>query len=181
MANPILDIFRIRDLRDRILFTVAILVIFRIGAVLPIPGINVNALQNYYAAQQSGGIGITDYFDFFSGGAFSNFSVFMLGIVPYITTSIMMQLLVLVFPKLKKISEQDGGRKRIQRYTRIATVGVCLIQSFAVSEYANQIPGAITMGRIPYTLLAMMTVTAAAIWKSALRMRMASAYMSIMR
>ena len=164
MANPLLDIFRIRDLRDRILFTVAILVIFRIGAVLPIPGINVNALQNYYAAQQSGGIGITDYFDFFSGGAFSNFSVFMLGIVPYITTSIMMQLLVLVFPKLKKISEQDGGRKRIQRYTRIATVGVCLIQSFAVSEYANQIPGAITMGRIPYTLLAMMTVTSGTIF-----------------
>ncbi len=164
MANPLLDIFRIRDLRDRILFTVAILVIFRIGAVLPIPGINVNALQNYYAAQQSGGIGITDYFDFFSGGAFSNFSVFMLGIVPYITTSIMMQLLVLVFPKLKKISEQDGGRKRIQRYTRIATVGVCLIQSFAVSEYANQIPGAITMDRIPYTLLAMMTVTAGTIF-----------------
>jgi preprotein translocase subunit SecY len=164
MANPLVDIFRIRDLRDRIMFTVMILVVFRIGAVIPIPGINVNALKNYFTAQQSSAVGIVDYFNFFSGGAFTNFSVFMLGIVPYITTSIMMQLLVLVFPKLKKISQEDGGRKRIHRYTRVATVGVCLVQSFTVTEFANQIPGAITMGRIPYTLLAMMTVTAGTIF-----------------
>ena len=164
MANPLLDIFRIRDLRDRILFTVMVLVIFRIGAFLPIPGIDVGTVKNFYAAQQSGGIGITDYFDFFSGGAFTNFSVFMLGIVPYITTSIMMQLLVLVFPKLKKISQEDGGRKRIQRYTRIATVGVCIIQSLTVTTFAGQIPGAIIMDRIPFTLLATVTVTAGTIF-----------------
>ena len=78
MANPLIDIFRIRDLRDRILFTVMVLVIFRIGAFLPIPGIDVGTVRNFYAAQQSGAIGITDYFDFFSGGAFTNFSVFLL-------------------------------------------------------------------------------------------------------
>ena len=164
MANPLLDIFRIRDLRERILFTVMILVIFRIGAFLPIPGIDVGTVKNFLAAQQSGGIGITDYFDFFSGGAFTNFSVFMLGIVPYITTSIMMQLLVLVFPKLKKISQEDGGKKRIQRYTRISTVGVCIVQSLTVTTFAGQIPGAIIMDRIPFMLLSTLTVTAGTIF-----------------
>ena len=110
-SNPLLDVFRIKDLRDRILFTIFMLVIFRLGTALPIPGINVNALKLYFMTQESSSssIGLTDYIDFFAGGAFKNFSVFMLGIMPYISTSIIMQLLVLVFPKLKKISEEDGG------------------------------------------------------------------------
>ena len=164
-TNPLVDIFRIKDLRDRILFTVAMLLVFRLGAVLPIPGVNVTALNAFFTAQQnSGAVGITDYFDFFSGGAFSNFSVFMLGIVPYITTSIIMQLLLMVFPKLKKISEEEGGRQRIQRYTRYGTVVVCLVQSFTVTEFANSIPDAITMARVPYTIIAMITVTAGTIF-----------------
>ena len=164
-SNPLVDIFRIKDLRDRILFTVAMLLVFRLGAVLPIPGVNVTALNAFFTAQQSSGtVGITDYFDFFSGGAFTNFSIFMLGIVPYITTSIIMQLLLMVFPKLKKISEQEGGRKRIQRYTRYGTVLVCLVQSFTVTEFANSIPDAITMARVPYTIIAMLTVTAGTVF-----------------
>ena len=108
--NTLIDIFRIKDLRDRILFTAGMLLIFRLGAVLPIPGVNVTALNAYFTAQQSSGVvGITDYFDFFSGGAFTNFSVFMLGIVPYITASIIMQLMLLVFPKLKKIWLENKG------------------------------------------------------------------------
>jgi preprotein translocase subunit SecY len=163
--NPLLDIFRIKDLRERIFFTLFVLTIFRLGATLPIPGINVNALKLYFLAQETGGgIGITEYIDFFAGGAFKNFSVFMLGIMPYISTSIIMQLLLLVFPKLKKISEEEGGRKKIQRYTRIGTVFVCLIQSYAVTIYADQIPDAITMAKLPYTLIAMMTVTAGTIF-----------------
>ncbi|MCL1817869.1 MAG: preprotein translocase subunit SecY, partial [Spirochaetaceae bacterium] len=98
-SNVLIDIFRIRDLRNRILFTLAVLSIFRFGATLPIPGINVNALKLYFVAQESGGlISVTDYLDFFAGGAFKNFSIFMLGIMPYISMSIIMQLLLLVFP-----------------------------------------------------------------------------------
>lgn len=112
--NPLTDIFRVKDLRDRILFTVFVLIIFRLGANLPIPGVNINALRLYMTAQETTGtVGITDYLDFFAGGAFRNFSIFMLGIMPYISMSIIMQLLLLVFPKLKKISEEDGGRKKI--------------------------------------------------------------------
>lgn len=165
-SNPLVDVFRIKDLRDRILFTLFTLMIFRLGVALPIPGINVNALKLYFMAQESTatGIGITDYIDFFAGGAFKNFSVFMLGIMPYISTSIIMQLLVLVFPKLKKISEEEGGRKKIQRLTRIGTVVMCLIQSYTVTIYANQIPDAIAISKIAYTLIAMLTVTTGTIF-----------------
>jgi len=164
-ANPLVDIFKIRDLRDRVLFTLFILMIFRLGATIPIPGINVNALKVYFLAQQqTGGISVTDYLDFFAGGAFTRFSVFMLGIMPYISMSIIMQLLLLVFPKLKKISEEEGGRKRIQRYTRYGTVAVCLVQSFAVTVYADSIPNAITMSRGLYTFIAMLTVTSGTVF-----------------
>lgn len=164
-SNPLVDIFRIRDLRDRVLFTLFILVIFRIGAAIPIPGINVNALQTYFMTQEAaGGISVTQYLDFFAGGAFSRFSVFMLGIMPYISMSIIMQLLLLVFPKLKRISEEEGGRKRIQRYTRYGTVIVCLIQSAAVTVYADSIPDAITLPRGLYTVISMLTVTSGTVF-----------------
>ena len=164
-ANPLVDIFRIKDLRERVLFTLFILVIFRVGAAIPIPGINLNALKTYFMTQETGGgISVTDYLDFFAGGAFSRFSVFMLGIMPYISMSIIMQLLLLVFPKLKAISEEEGGRKRIQRYTRYGTVVVCLIQSFAVTVYADSIPDAISMSRGLYTVISMLTVTSGTVF-----------------
>ncbi|TVQ40961.1 MAG: preprotein translocase subunit SecY [Spirochaetaceae bacterium] len=163
-TNAIVDIFRIRDLRERIIFTFLMLVVFRLGATIPIPGINVNALRLYFQTQAGTGISVTEYLDFFAGGAFSRFSVFMLGIMPYISMSIIMQLLLLVFPTLKKISEEEGGRKRIQRYTRYGTVVVCIIQSFAVAVYADSIPDAITLPRGLYMVVSMLTVTAGTVF-----------------
>jgi preprotein translocase subunit SecY len=159
MATPLFDIFRIKDLRDRILFTLGVLLVFRLGAVLPIPGINASALKLYFMQQQSNGISLTDYFDFFSGGAFHNFSIFMLGIMPYISMSIIMQLMVVVFPSFKKIQMEDGGKKKIHRWTRMGTVVVCLIQSFAVTELAKSIPDAVSIAHWAFTLIAMLTVT----------------------
>ena len=161
-SNPLADIFRIKDLRDRILFTIGVLLIHRLGSHLPIPGINVSALQAYFDAQTaSGGMSITDYLDFFSGGAFSRFSVFMLGVMPYITMTIIMQLMLLVFPKLKKISQEEGGRKRIQRYNRYGTVVLCIIQGLAVVAYADSIPvpNIITVSRTLYTFVSLLSVT----------------------
>lgn len=159
-SNALLDVFRVKDLRQRIVFTVLMLVVFRLGATLPIPGINMNALKLYFMSQQgSSNIGITEYIDFFAGGAFKNFSIFMLGIMPYISTQIIMQLLLLVFPSLKRISEEEGGRRKIQKYTRLATVFVCLLQSYVVTRYADSIPDAIVMAKLPYTIIAMLTVT----------------------
>ncbi|MDR0655473.1 MAG: preprotein translocase subunit SecY [Treponema sp.] len=163
MANPLVGIFRVKELRERIIFTALMLVVFRVGAVLPIPGINVRELSAYFLSQQNSGNPIVDYLDFFAGGAFSNFSVFMLGIMPYISMSIIMQLLLIVFPKLKKISQEDGGRKKIQGYQRIGTVAVCLIQSFAVTQYAQSISRSVdnllSIGIVAFTIIAMLTVT----------------------
>lgn len=166
MANSISDIFRITELRNRILFTLFMLFIFRLGAVIPIPGINPNALRAYFLAQQSAssGVSLTGYLDFFAGGAFSRFSIFMLGIMPYISMSIIMQLLLLVFPTLKRVSEEEGGRKKIQQYTRYGTVVVCLIQSFAVTVYADSIPNAIAISRSFYVPVSMLTVTTGTIF-----------------
>ena len=126
MANPLIGIFRVKELRERIFFTSAMLVVFRLGAFIPIPGINAQVLNSYFDSLRSQGSGnaIVDYLDFFAGGAFSNFSVFMLGIMPYISMPIIMQLLLIVFPALKKISQEEGGRKKIQKYQRYGTVGV---------------------------------------------------------
>ncbi len=163
MANPIVGIFRVKELRERILFTFGMLVVFRIGAVFPIPGINVRELSRYFYDQASSGNPIVDYLDLFAGGAFSNFSVFMLGIMPYISMSIIMQLLLIVFPGLKKISQEDGGRKKIKKWQRYGTVLVCLIQSFAVTQYAQAISRSVdnllNMGMVPFTLIAILTVT----------------------
>lgn len=158
-GNPLFDIFRVKDLRDRILFTLGMLVVFRVGAILPIPGINATALKNFFDMQASGGSSIADYFNFFSGGAFKNFSVFMLSIMPYISMSIVMNLLILVIPQLKKISEEEGGKKKIQQYTRIGTILICIIQSYMAVNYAFSIPDAVTMDKLPYTFIAMLTVT----------------------
>ncbi|MCD6343876.1 MAG: preprotein translocase subunit SecY [Spirochaetaceae bacterium] len=162
--NPLVDIFRIRDLRNRILFTLSVLVVHRIGSIIPVPGIDMGALSRFFSGSGGDGQGIVDYLDFFSGGAFKNFSIFMLGVMPYITTSIIMQVLMLVFPALKKISEEDGGRKKIQRFTRYATVFVCLLQGAALLQmplnYGVVISG---IAKWQFLMLGMLTTTAGTI------------------
>jgi preprotein translocase subunit SecY len=162
MANPLVDIFRVKELRDRILFTLGILVVYRIGVILPVPGINITAVKMYFdAAGTSGALGIEDFLDFFAGGAFKNFSIFFLTVMPYISMSIIMQLMTIVFPRLKKIQEEDGGKKKINRWTRYGTVVVALIQSYTVTVYAARIPDAITMNRLSFSIVAMLTITTA--------------------
>ncbi len=159
-GNPLSDIFRIKELRERILFTLFWLGIFRLGAFLPIPGINASALQSYFASQAGSSGGVTDYLDFFAGGAFKNFSLFMMGVMPYISMQIIMQLMLIVFPKLKSVAEEEGGRKKIARWTRLGTIVVCIIQAYAYTVYADRIPNAIVMNsRLMYTIVATITVT----------------------
>jgi preprotein translocase subunit SecY len=158
MANNVfVNMFRIKELRERILFTITILAVFRLGSVLTIPGIDPHALTVFFKSQTKGS-SFVDYMDFFAGGAFSNFSVFMLGVMPYISTQILMQLALIIFPSLKKAAEEDGGRKKIQSWTRMATVGVALIQSYAATVYAYSIPGAVVLSKMAFTPIAMITV-----------------------
>lgn len=157
--NPIVNMFKVKELRERICFTFIILAVFRLGSVLTIPGINPQALTSYFDTLTKGNA-FVDYMDFFAGGAFSNFSVFMLGVMPYISTQIIMQLALIIFPSLKKIAQDDGGQKKVQSWTRIGTVFVCLIQSLAVTVYAASIPGAIAISNdLVFKLVAMITVT----------------------
>ena len=160
MSNSLVNMFKIDELRKKISWTVLFLVVFRIGAFIPIPGIDPEVLKLYFLSQSnSATIGLTEYLNFFAGGAFSNFSVFMLGIMPYISTQIIIQLLMLVVPSLKKLAEEASGRKKVQQYTRYGTIVVCLIQSYVVTVYANSIPDVMTLSVLPFTIIAMLSVT----------------------
>ena len=157
--NPIVNMFKVKELRERVFFTLVVLAVFRLGSVLTIPGINPQALTAYFDSLTRGNA-FVDYMDFFAGGAFSNFSVFMLGVMPYISTQIIMQLALIIFPSLKRIAREEGGQKKVQAWTRVGTVVVCLIQSLAVTVYATSIPGAVVLSSsLAFKFIAMISVT----------------------
>jgi preprotein translocase subunit SecY len=134
MFSAIANIFRIPELRNRILFTLFILFVYRIGAHIPIPGINIEALREYFMESQRSGF--LDFFDLFSGGALKRFTIFALGIMPYISSSIIVDLLKTVFPYLNNLSKEGNeGRKKISMYVKYGTVFLCVIQSFALTTW----------------------------------------------
>ncbi|NTU50007.1 MAG: preprotein translocase subunit SecY, partial [Desulfobulbaceae bacterium] len=121
----------IPELRRRILFTVIMLAVYRAGVQIPTPGINGEALNQFF--QKSAG-SLFDMFNMFSGGALENFSIFALGIMPYISASIIFQLLTVVVPQLEALSKEgESGRRKITQYTRYATVVLSLIQGLFIS------------------------------------------------
>ncbi|MCR5698710.1 MAG: preprotein translocase subunit SecY [Treponemataceae bacterium] len=157
--NAFVNMFKIKELRHRIFFTFFILAVFRLGSVLTIPGIDPQALTSYFESMTKGNA-FVDYMDFFAGGAFSNFSVFMLGVMPYISMQIILQLALIIFPSLKRIAQEDGGQKRVQKWTKVGTVFVCLLQSMAVTVYAANIPGAVVISnKFLFKAIAMISVT----------------------
>ena len=122
------NMFKIPDLRAKIIFTLAMFGVYRLGATIPVPGIDLDAVQLFQSQQAAGGI--YGLLNLFSGGALEQFSVFALGIIPYITASIIMQLLTVVIPKLQSLQEEgESGRKVITQWTRYLTVMLALIQS----------------------------------------------------
>ena len=131
MLTTLKNAFKIKELRDKILFTFAMLVVIRIGSQLPVPGVNGDYFRNWFAAQSSGTF---SFFDAITGGSFINMSILALNISPYITSSIIMQLLTIAIPKLEEM-QRDGedGRKKIAAITRYVTVGLALIQSTAMA------------------------------------------------
>jgi preprotein translocase subunit SecY len=163
-GNALVNIFRTHELRQRVFFTFIMLFIFRLGATIPLPGIDFIRLQEEIRRPFGGSdVNIIDYLDLFVGGAFRNFSIFMLGIMPYITSSIIFQLLVVIIPRLKKIQEEEGGRKKIQRYMRYGTVLLCLVQGYFFIQ--NQIPqGLYTMGKIEFMIISLLSVTAGSVF-----------------
>src|SRR4030067_264669 len=126
------NIFKIQELKNRIIFTLALLAVYRIGAHIPTPGINGEALSEFLA--RSGAGALMGFFDMFSGGALSRVTIFALGIMPYISASIIFQLLTVVIPAIGKLAKEgEAGRKKITRYTRYATVVISAIQSMGIA------------------------------------------------
>lgn len=125
------NIFKIPELKSRVIFTLALLAVYRIGAHIPTPGINGGELSKFLA--QKGGA-LMGFFDMFSGGALSQMTIFALGIMPYISASIILQLLTVVIPAIGKLAKEgEAGRKKIVRYTRYGTVIISAIQSFMIA------------------------------------------------
>ncbi len=130
MFKAFMNCFKIEDLRKRIIFTAGVIILCRIAANIPCPGIDPQALSEYMGKlSQSAGGGVLGMFDLFSGGAIQKFAIATLGIMPYISASIIMQLLVPVIPKLEKVSRDgEAGRQKITQYTRYLTLIICLFQ-----------------------------------------------------
>src|SRR5437868_502284 len=150
MVSAFLNTVKIPELRRRILFTLAVIVIVRLGAAITTPGVNQAVIQEWFRTSltENQGGNVAALFNLFSGGALENCAIFSLGIMPYISASIMMQLLTAVIPKLGRLAKEDGGRQKIMQFTRYATVGLCSVQAYllAVSfqhpeSYHTMLPG----------------------------------------
>jgi preprotein translocase subunit SecY len=157
---------KIPELRRRILYTVGMIAIYRLGSHVPTPGVNGAALQAFFNSQSNGIFGM---FNLFSGGALQRLSVFALGIMPYISSSIIFQLLTAVFPYLEALNKEgEQGRKKIAQYTRYGTVLLCIVQGYGISTYLEHStsPGgqplilSAVVGGIPFKLMTIITLTA---------------------
>src|SRR5258707_8020388 len=135
MISAFTNTFKIPELRNRVIFTLVLLIVVRIGAAITCPGVNASVIQAWFASQvnnQSGGT-VAALFNIFSGGALENCAIFSLGVMPYISASIMLQLLTAVIPQLAKLAKEDGGRQKIMQYTRYATIALCIFQGYLLA------------------------------------------------
>jgi len=152
------DAFRLPDLKRRILFVIGALLVFRLGAHIPTPGIDPDAMESFFAQ----GSGVLGFLDLFAGGALRRFSVFALGVGPYINSSIVMQLLVVIFPALEKMQKEgEEGRKKITQYTRLGTIFFALVQAVGMTTWLRSV-GVFTGGMF-LSVVAVTAVTTGAI------------------
>ena len=157
-------IVKIPELRKRIVFTLIMLAVYRIGVHIPTPGVDSVALQAVFANMKGT---IFGWFNLFSGGALERFSIFALGVMPYISSSIIFQLLTVVWPYLHELQKEgDQGRKKITQYTRYGTVLHCLVQGYGIASglehYSN--PAVVTMPGMAFRLLTTITLTAGTVF-----------------
>jgi preprotein translocase subunit SecY len=173
MLSAFRNALKIPELRGKILFTVAIIAVYRLGSHLPVPGVDFDAVQNFLENPGNRDTnGAFTLINLFSGGALTQFAIFALGIMPYITSSIIMQLLQVVIPRLEQLQKEgESGRKKIQQYTRYVTVFLALLQSASIVQLAHNrgilpldiFPG-LTPGRFALAVLTLTAGTALIMW-----------------
>src|SRR6476646_349552 len=164
--EAITNVFRVPDLRKRLLFALALLAVYRLGGHIPTPGIDTNKLEEFFRQNQGTLFG---YLDVFSGGSFRRLTIFALGIMPYITSSIILQLLTVVVPTLEKLQKEgELGRRKITQWTRYLTVILAVIQSFGIALALKNMEGGFVLspgiGFILLTILTFTTGTAFIMW-----------------
>jgi preprotein translocase subunit SecY len=157
-VEAVANIFKVADLRKRLMFTLALLAVYRLGSFIPIPGIDTLRFENFVDQNQGGFLG---YLNLFSGGSFRRLTIFALGIMPYITASIILQLLTVVVPTLEKLQKEgEIGRRKITQWTRYLTVGLAMMQSFGIAiSLASSSQGFVTNPGFGFTMLAMVSLT----------------------
>lgn len=158
MLEAFVNMFKIPELKRRILFTLGMIAVYRLGSHIPTPGINTSALAHFFQSQAGGILGLLDLF---TGGALKTFSVFALGVMPYISMSIIMQLLTAVIPYLEKLAKEgEAGRRKITAYTRYGTVILCAIQAFGMTFMMRNIgPNVVINWGISFQLMTVLTLT----------------------
>jgi preprotein translocase subunit SecY len=162
MANPVANLFRIPELKEKILFTLLCLAVYRIGAHVTAPGIDVNALRAYVGQLQGTAFGI---YDMFVGGGLSRATVFALGIMPYISASIMFQLLATVVPSVEKMQKEgEEGRKKLTQYTRYATVLLATFQAYGYAVFVESVPGGVVNPGWGFRLSMILTLVTGAVF-----------------
>jgi preprotein translocase subunit SecY len=146
------------DLRRRLVFLLLALVVYRIGAHIPVPGIDPNQLKSLFQGQQGG---ILSLFNMFSGGALSRFTVFALGIMPYISASIIMQLLTYVVPTFEQLKKEgETGRRKITQYTRYGTLGLAIFQSLGIAMALEGSAGLVLQPGFGFRMATVVSLTA---------------------
>jgi len=157
-ANQLAKSGKFGDLRRRLTFLVLALVVYRIGAHIPVPGIDPNQLAQLFKSQAGG---ILSLFNMFSGGALSRFAIFALGITPYISASIIMQLMTYVVPTLEALKKEgESGRRKITQYTRYGTLGLALFQALAIATALESSPGLVISPGFGFRLTAVVSLVA---------------------
>jgi preprotein translocase subunit SecY len=156
--EAVANVFRIPDLRKRLLFALGLLAVYRLGGHIPTPGIDANRLSEFFNRNAGGVFG---FIDLFSGGMLRRLTIFALGIMPYITASIILQLLTVVWPTLEKLQKEgELGRRKITQWTRYLTLGLALMQSFGIAvTLQNAQQGLVLHPGVPFILMTILSLT----------------------
>ena len=157
MLEKLANVFRIPDLRKRILFTLGLLAVYRLGGHIPTPGVNADKLQQFFEQNKGSLLG---FVDLFSGGQLRRLTIFALGIMPYITASIILQLLTVVYEPLAKLQKEgELGRKKITQWTRYLTVILASVQSFGIAWQLQRSGDFVVHPGPAFILMTMLTLT----------------------
>ncbi len=162
MFEKFANIFRIPDLRKRILFTLGLLAVYRVGGHIPIPGINSDLFRQFIEQNRGTLLG---FVDLFSGGQFRRMTIFALGIMPYITSSIILQLLTVVYEPLAKLQKEgELGRKKITKWTRYLSLGLSAVQSSAIAVTLEKNGGFVLNPGVGFVLMTILTLTTGSVF-----------------